>query len=285
MEDTKKISKIIFDKCYLVDKNIVGLSDEDARSWAKVNSVRHACCINEILNYSRRTGKKKLSILNASGIACGHQDFSIMFYLDNFSDLDISWTVFDSPKNPFLENFHFKEGICESRIDLRLVDFKKEENVFGTGLFDLVIFSEIAEHLDHSVLLSSLGGIRKVINEDGRLFFTTPNLTSIINRVRIFCGNGDEVYFGDGTENLSKGLYGHVAIYDHNRLRRILMDVGFEIEKNTTYNFGLGPDEKKLSNRILFKFVKLICQIVKNAGKTHFIIAKKAIPKKIPFRI
>ncbi len=79
--DINNIARHLYPICYDVDKCITGLSEEDAQIWARANSVRHAHTVRAILSQIEGTMDGPIRILNASGLSCGHQDFSICDYL------------------------------------------------------------------------------------------------------------------------------------------------------------------------------------------------------------
>lgn len=285
MENLKSIAEKIYLVCYDVDKNITGLPPVHSEMWAKPNSMRHARTILSILNYAKKHNKNKLKILNASGISCGHQDFSIVKYLKDETKLEVEWTVFESPESRFIKIKRFKKYINDTKIKLEISDFSKAEvsELFGpeNNFFDIVIFTEIAEHLDYSTLLSSLSAIRRKIKNDGILIITTPNLMTFPNKIRILFGNGILPYMGDGTENLNKGIYGHIVFYDTKRLKRILQDIGFETIESYTFNWG-EPDLSSAKRRLLIKLNGVVSYFFRNNRETIFIEAKKSIPMKIP---
>ncbi|MFC1514706.1 methyltransferase domain-containing protein [Candidatus Omnitrophota bacterium] len=281
----RAIAKSIFDICLAVEKNIAGLSEIDSRLWAKANTIRHSHVIKAIIDYAAKTNKRKLRILNASGISCGHQDFSIVSYLREKAAIAVDWTVFESPHNLHLKNEFFTRSVEDLKIDLRLSDFSKSTELYGEGAkeYDLVIFSEIAEHMDHSVLLKSLIAVRRKVKEDGIVIVTTPNLLKIANRIRLLFGNAAAPYWGEGMQNLNKGLYGHITYYDLNRLKRLLADVGLSVEYAYTYNYGRGSRERHPAKYILFKCSDIISLLFKGGRDNLFIVARRATPKEIPF--
>jgi len=283
MVSINEISEKIRDVCYDVDKNITGLSDEDARPWAQANSIRHAYTISAILEYHQSVKKDRINILNASGISCGHQDFSIADYLQK-SGIKYDWKVYESPGSRFLGDKNFKNYLKELDIDLEISDFARMEpdKLYGENNkeYDVVLFTEIAEHLDHSTLLNSLTAINRKLKDDGLIILTTPNLVSLPNRIRILFGNGTLTYDGDGTRNLEKGIYGHIVYYDQQRLRRLLNDTGFTIDKAFTFNYGEG--RAKGGRRAAIAFNDFLTYFFKNMRSTIFISARKSKPVKIP---
>lgn len=286
MERIEEIAEKIFDICYDVDKNITGLPEEDSRIWAKANSIRHAHTIMAMLDFIKKRNKNKIKILNASGIACGHQDFSILHYFRTHTKIVLDWVVFDTPVNEHLEKVLFKKYQTDLKIELNLSDFTRvdRDGLFGPvkKAYDIVLFTEIAEHLDHTAFLNTLSAVRKRMTDDGILIITTPNLVSLPNRFRILRGNTDGMYNGDGTLNGERGTFGHITLYDPGRLTRILEDVGFNVDLQYTFTFGHGPKEKEWGKRVIIKLNDFLSYFFKNSRINIFIVASKGDVKKIP---
>jgi hypothetical protein len=287
MDSIKEIANKIYQICFDTDKDITGLSVENATFWARSNSIRHAHTIKAIVNHSDKTGNRSLKILNASGIACGHQDFSINSYLRNELNYDIEWVAFESPHSDHLAKRTFQKQVKKFGIELRLSDFNKTsiKDLYGKeqDYYDIVIFTEIAEHLDHTTLLKSLSALNRIIKKNGKMILTTPNLLSLPNRLRMFTGKGNVPYTGDGTTNMKKGLYGHIVYYDIRRLERILNDVGFKIIDSYTFSFGHGPKVRSRKQRILIKINNFFSLFIDNSQAHIFLTAEIAEPKKIPY--
>jgi hypothetical protein len=284
---TKAVSKYIEQICFDVEKRITGHSVVDSNIWAKANSVRHAHTIIEIVNYAKKNNNNRLKILNASGLSCGHQDFSIATFLREQTDINFEWIAFESPYSEYLNNSVFKNYISELKLKLILSDFKESSEPYheDNNIYDVILFTEIAEHLDHSVLLRSLLAIKKKIKDYGILIITTPHLVSLVIRIRILFGDGDRPYYGDGKRNYEKGLYGHIVNYDLKRMQRLLQDIGFKLKKAQTFTYGNGPIENKY-RLIMTKLIKVLSLLGKKLGTTLFIVAEKSDDmKRIPFQI
>ena len=106
-------------------------------------------------------------------------------------------------------------------IDISDVLIKEAENIpFNEGYFDIVILSEVIEHLFFPEI--TLEKIKNVLKKDGRLIITTPNLLVFSNRVRIFFGN---------FEYTEKGIIipEHIRFFTHDSLIKFLNKNGFEV--------------------------------------------------------
>lgn len=274
----RKTADRLYPICYKVEKKIVSYPDDKScQIWARANALRHAHTVEAIETYAKETGKKSLSILNASGLACGHQDFSIAHELSQ--RYNVKWTVFESPNSPYLGNKTLEKYLTDLKIDLVLSNFKDSKSLYGKGHYDVIIFTEIAEHLDHTTFLKSLTAIRRRLKDDGILILTTPNVANLTNRIKLLFGDGDFTYWGEGLGNLEAGLWGHIVYYDLSRLKRLLLDAGLQTER--AYTFWYNKGQTSLLGDVLYA----LSFIVPRAKQTHFIVAAKSAPQLIPFHI
>ena len=278
MHSKQAIASELRGACLEIEEKVVGWKDRQiSEEWAIANSLRHAHTIRSILRHVEQRGLKSVRILNASGLACGHQDVSIVGYLRD--KVSVHWTVFESPTSPYLSNDTLKKKITELNIQLNLCDFATAEELYGHEDYDIVLFTEVAEHLEHGALLRALKSIEARLAVGGMLILTTPNLASIGSRWSLLKGNGDLGYWGDGQANCEKRLWGHIVYYDLRRLARILSDAGLSI--SGSFTFWYKPDCKNVKTTLMYLF----SFVVPNSKQTLFIEASKASATPIPFQI
>lgn len=283
----KSIANKLETTCYKVESEINGHSRIEARSWAKSNSIRHARTVMDILEYSRQHSWKHLKILNASGISSGHQDFSIAKYLREDKNLEFDWISYESPRSEFLQHHLFEAMVKSLNIELRLSEFNADGLIYGkeTG-YDIVLFTEIAEHLELSTFLKTLQVLNKKIKPGGYLILTTPNLLSFWNRRQILFGNGDFPFWGDGSANMEYGLYGHIVNYDIKRLKRILSDVGFQVITSYTFTYVQKRYRQTIKHWLSSLLLDYLCEKGINLGTTIYIKAVSSNARvEIPMRI
>ncbi len=102
-------------------------------------------------------------------------------------------------------------------------DFAKQLP-FKDGFFDVVFAGEVIEHVvDTDSFLKEAG---RVLKTGGKLILTTPNLTSLENRIRILLG----VY--PIWVDYRLGGAGHIRGYTPSTLKRQLRQHGFRIERH-----------------------------------------------------
>jgi len=235
-----EISQVIYPVCYSVEEKIAGQQDKDLCDWwAKKNAFRHSLSLRSILTYLHGNPSiRKLKILNLSGLYPGHQDFSICHYLKD--KLPVEFFAVDHPNSPFLKNSFFVAEVEKLRIRTILRDVKQlmsqEIGEYLSGPPDIVLFTEIAEHLEHGTFLRSLQLIAEILPPHGLVLFSTPNADAMKYRIGHLMGR-ELGYWGDGATNMGKGLFGHVVYYNIPRLRRLLHDAGLKLQQEMTVNF------------------------------------------------
>jgi hypothetical protein len=271
----------LYEVCLDVERNVAALDEKEARLWARSDARRHSHTLAAILDHARRCGLSAVRVLNASGCDAGHQDFALSHHLRKHGPTP-RWVAFESPSNPHLKSTTFQRWTRELGIDLRLCDFSKTApgDLYGPeqGAYDVVLFTEIAEHLDHTTLLNALKAIHTRLAPSGLLILTTPNLLSLGNRLRILMGKGDGPFWNDGVADLERGTYGHIVLHSPDRLARLLGEVGFQTERLYTFSFGMEQFRTKASatQRLAHRALDLSAHLVPRAGPVIFLSASRS---------
>lgn len=282
----RNISREIYDICFDVDLNIAGLNQISAQQWAVANSYRHSNTILFVLDYLKNFNKKKIKILNASGLGHGHQDFSILNYLLNNVDAHVEWHSIESPHSTVLLNDKFQSYIQNLGIKIKLINYdNKKLSEYGIDNdYDVILFTEIAEHLDHSTFLGSLSELKKRLVPDGLLIFSTPNMLSLLNRARFLIGTTEGIYWGDGPENLNRGLWGHIVMYDIKRIERLLDSIGLRTVTIETINCSISSSNYCFI-KALGKLIEILSYIIPNSKQVILLTAIHDEAVVVPYKI
>ncbi len=135
---------------------------------------------------------------------------------------------------------------------------------FETGFFDVVLMSEVLEHLDDNVLSAALSEVLRVLKVGGRLIISVPYQEELLAR-QIVCPNCGNIFH----------KVGHVQSFDKSRLLDLLTSHGYIVERIW---LGTFVDWRR---RGLFKFAKSLLRVIlakmgEGIADPHlFAIAKK----------
>lgn len=97
---------------------------------------------------------------------------------------------------------------------------------FRDGEFDVVIMSEVLEHLTGDVLLSTLCEVRRVLKPDGFFVGTVPANEILIDN-NVMCPHCGESFH----------RWGHIQSFSLSRLREVLSVNGFTVQRIETRAF------------------------------------------------
>jgi len=103
------------------------------------------------------------------------------------------------------------------------VDIEKEALPFPSDMFDIVLFSEILEHLRLNPL-HALREVYRVLKPTGHIILSTPNITPM-HRLYFLFGKS---YQGNPVEEFEKlewlGHMGHIRLYSFEEVKEFLQD-------------------------------------------------------------
>ncbi|MEP6957119.1 MAG: class I SAM-dependent methyltransferase [Nitrospirota bacterium] len=141
-----------------------------------------------------------------------------------------------------LENILVKKGVLvscldpsESAIDSLRRQYALGERAqvgcsqaipFADSQFDVVVMSEVLEHLADDVLNSTLVEVRRVLKPDGRFIGTVPANENLLDN-RVMCPHCGESYH----------RWGHVQSFSPMRMRELLSTNNFAVRRNETRAF------------------------------------------------
>ena len=109
---------------------------------------------------------------------------------------------------------------------LEVVQANVEDGIpLPTASFDVVCAAEVVEHLYDTK--SFFSEVSRVLKNGGVFVFTTPNLNSLGNRIRVARGG----YLGMAGAYPEDHFGGHVRIFNRSKIEELCQQSGFEIEK------------------------------------------------------
>jgi SAM-dependent methyltransferase len=113
--------------------------------------------------------------------------------------------------------------MTQESIQLKQCDISRDPIPFDDETFDVVIMTEVLEHLvaRHERVL---GEIRRVMKNGGKLIFSVPNAATLNNRIRFLYGVNPAKW-----EFNEEGAHGHLHEFSMSEATWILQRSGFTI--------------------------------------------------------
>lgn len=221
--------------------------------------------IDEIELISRKISKGKVSKV----LDVGASPYHLMYCLKKLGfdicgvDIDIN----------ILKEFQRKHGlkVIEHNMENGKSPFKNEE-------FDLVIFTEIFEHLGINPL-GALKEIRRISKSGGLLILSTPNLYTLHKIIMFIFGRSFNDALGELKKVESTGYMGHIREYSNREIKKILESCGYEIKevyfKKYTNFFLAPPIVKKKPLIFLGMILEFITHSMSFLRSTQIVIGEK----------
>ncbi len=131
-------------------------------------------------------------------------------------------------------------------------DIEKEPLPFADDHCSFVIFNEVFEHLRINPI-QTLKEIHRIVQPEGILLLTTPNLYSLGNIVRFILGKG----FGEPYAEFEKlekfGHMGHVREYSKRDMKEFLEKAGFHIQEHHFTYYSAFPSLKERIKQCIYR--------------------------------
>jgi len=215
--------KIILIKEFMNIMNTKYLKDIPLPSFGNPtnkHNLKHLCKVIDLIPELSYKGN-----LLDIGLGSGRYLFSIA-QVKNYNLYSI-----EHPKmNELLKHKYFSDLIPKFNIHLKRVDIINGKLPFKDDFFDVVMFNHVIEHMTTRDTLPILREIRRVLKKDGLLILETPNLFSLIHRIKAVFGIDFGYDLGDAYIK-KRGYPSHIREYSANELKTILTNCGFRIEK------------------------------------------------------
>lgn len=209
-------------------------------------------------------------------VGCGQgalvQSFSRIFRA-------VSWCALEHPDRQYLRLDSFRESFRQSGIRLETCDLLSEPVPFADEYFDVVVFSEIIEHLPVLSIRTILKELRRILKPGGLLAISTPNQASLSNRLRFL--KGHSLFSLPVEVSYARGTFGHIRLYTLKELREILALSGFSVAREFCLNCYLFSSSRNTAaRRLLSGLVAVGAEVLRlvspEISDALFIIGKKS---------
>lgn len=163
------------------------------------------------------------------------------------------------------------EVLVPNDIDVLLTDLNSDFSRHFDRKFDLVVCTEVMEHLNSPRAFVSEA--RKLLEDDGLLALSVPNIAFWIGRVK-FALQGEHWGFGERYYREAR----HISPTTVQEVTCLLREVGFEVLAVETAGSFSGPLRKIVHGPIEFLLKTFMGPTV--SGESLVLIARKAAPEK-----
>jgi len=184
---------------------------------------------------------------------------------------EVRGAYYGKPGKRDRKTLSFPDGDFTCRIDH--FDAERDRFPYTDGYFDLVLASEIVEHMVFDpmhLLIES----RRVLREGGRLLLSTPNAASVASIAKALDGRTNpQIYPQYKHPNPKAPEIGHVHEYTAHELDLTVRAAGFEIERLFTT-----PIEEYASHRNLLPLLEANGFSTENRGEQTWCLAIKREP-------
>jgi len=163
--------------------------------------------------------------------------------IERFPDIKRILDIGTTPFTLFLKknNSHFEVStldltkLMEKRcttlgIKFKTCDLTNHHIPFPDNYFDLVIFTEVLEHLfvPPTIVLTK---IKRVLRPGGKLILSVPNFATLINRIKLLYGNNPLKPLDETINRERAHGYGHIREYTMKEIIQIVKSCKFIITK------------------------------------------------------
>lgn len=186
------------------------------------------------------------------GLEVGVGEGTLLLLLNEFVP-QLRWEGLDIPRRHAAYQDEFDRLLQTRGLHLAEIDLTRGQLPYEDSSFLAVSFSEVAEHLPPNVVLVTLREIVRVLQPGGLLVATSPNLTSLLNRLLIAVGISP--FHLPVPENVAGcATYPHIHLYTASEFERPCRLAGLEpVQRNhMTYLTGaLFQHQRYLRNAVL----------------------------------
>jgi len=158
----------------------------------------------------------------------------------------------EHPGRRYLDDPGFQREVAALKLELRRCDIVADPLPFPARSFDVVLFSEIMEHLSPAVVPGVLAQLRDLVAPGGRIIVSSPNLSAFYRIATLAFGHGHVMDVPTEVPH-HPGVYGHMRLYGRGDMDGLAAQCGLRVTDWRWLEWERGfIDRATLRGRLLY---------------------------------
>jgi len=158
-----------------------------------------------------------------------------------------------------------------------LWDLEKHPYPLEDNQYDGVIMTEVFEHLRDYPVRAILEAHR-ILKPGGYLFFTTPNATSLMNRIRFLFGKNVATPLPDWIDGIPFAR--HAREYTFPEVHYIMGLCGFSVELSVSRHFHIDSGKTSFASQVMKMGLNRIARLRPTLGPMIVIVGQKTTARR-----
>lgn len=182
-------------------------------------------------------------------------------------DIGVASDEWGSGEEGRMDRLFAERGVVSVTWDLEATPYP-----LADSSFDAVIMTEVYEHLrDYPV--RSLEEAARILRPGGRIYFTTPNATYLVNRARFALGHNVATPLPDWIAGLPHAR--HAREYTFGEVDELMRHVGLEVRVRTSRHFHREAGRTTLGPRVAKNQIDRLARWRPSLGPSIVVVAEK----------
>jgi SAM-dependent methyltransferase len=137
-----------------------------------------------------------------------------------------------------LTNDRFRAALEELRAELRTSDLACDPLPWPEGSFDVVLFCDVIEHMEPTVVPAVVQRLGRLLRPGGRLVISSPNLPAFCRLASLAFGRG-AIQAPAVPLEYAGGTYGHIRLYGRVDVEELMAETGLRLAEWRFLNWEL----------------------------------------------
>jgi SAM-dependent methyltransferase len=171
------------------------------------------------------------------------------------------------------EQGRFRRLLEEAGVQHIVWDLEQAPYPLPDASFDAVLMTEVFEHL-REYPLRSLEEVRRILRPHGRLYFTTPNAASLMNRLRLVTGKTTYTPLDDWMHGVPHAR--HAREYTFDEIDELMRSASLTVVSRHSRHFHLHSGRESIPAHAAKRALDLIARVRPSLGPEIVVVAERA---------